>query len=308
MTHQLRGIAALLFVTLVWGTTFPAMKSLTSHFSAVWIIFVRFAIGSILLAPFLLRASRRDLKAGAVLGLILFASYGLQVEGLSLTSSNRNAFITGLHVLVVPLLGVAAGKRPEARIMVALVLAMAGLLALCGGFGGAAGGHWARGDTLALLDALSIGFYVKLIEGYTRGADKLMALTAVQIATVALCGAFWLLLREVPRGEIDLSQDLANYWFYIGAGLRTHALEFVYLGVICTAAIISLQSWGQRHASANEAAVIYSFEPGAAAFFAYFWLAEAMTAQAWLGAGLLISGMMVSQWNTTRPAAVLTPE
>lgn len=305
MTHHFRGILALLFVTLVWGTTFPAMKSLTAHFSAVWIIFVRFAIAAVLLTPFLLRAGRRDLKAGAVLGLVLFASYVLQVEGLALTSSNRNAFITGLNVLIVPLLGLSSGKPLERRIVLALLLAIAGLFALCGG---ASGGSWTRGDTLALLGAVSIGWYVKLMESYTRGAEKLMSLTAVQIATVALCGALWLLLREVPRSEIDVGQDLANYWSYIGAALRAHALNLLYLGVLCTAAIIALQSWGQRHASANEAAVIYSFEPAAAAFFAYFWLAEAMTPQAWLGAALLISGMIVSQWNTMRPAAALMPE
>jgi drug/metabolite transporter (DMT)-like permease len=79
--------------------------------------------------------------------------------------------------------------------------------------------------------------------------------------------------------------------------------------VICTAAIISLQAWGQSRTTANEAAVIYAFEPGAAAFFAYFWLGEAMTARGWLGAALLISGMIVSQWNTeSRPAAALAPE
>jgi drug/metabolite transporter (DMT)-like permease len=55
--------------------------------------------------------------------------------------------------------------------------------------------------------------------------------------------------------------------------------------------------------------VIYSFEPAAAAFFAFFWLGEALTPRAWLGAALLISGMIVSQWNSeSRPAGALAPE
>jgi drug/metabolite transporter (DMT)-like permease len=57
-------------------------------------------------------------------------------------------------------------------------------------------------------------------------------------------------------------------------------MNLAYLGVVATAAIISLQSWGQARASANEAAVIYAFEPAAAAFFAYFWLGETMTGAA----------------------------
>jgi drug/metabolite transporter (DMT)-like permease len=66
-----RGILALLTVTLVWGTTFPAMKDLSSDFSAVWIVFIRFAMASVLLAPFLFRARLRDCMAGAMLGAAL---------------------------------------------------------------------------------------------------------------------------------------------------------------------------------------------------------------------------------------------
>ena len=120
MSYQLRGIFALLVVTLVWGTTFPAMKALTAHVSPAWIVFTRFAIATLLLAPFLLRGARADLRAGLLLGLLLFFCYVFQVEGLALTSSNRNAFICGLNVLVVPLLGILAGRAPERRIALAL--------------------------------------------------------------------------------------------------------------------------------------------------------------------------------------------
>ena len=304
MTHQFRGILALLVVTLVWGTTFPAMKDLTAYFSPLWIIFSRFALAGLLLAPFLWGARRSDLWSGALLGLLLFFCYVFQVEGLALTSSNRNAFITGLNVLIVPLLGVLAGRLPERRIVIALVLAVAGLAALCWD-----GGAWGRGDTLALLGALSFGMYIKMMEIRTRGAERLMTLTAAQIITVALCAAVWLLAREVPRSQIDTGQDYANYWSYIGKGLALYAWNFIYLGVVATAAIISLQSWGQARSTANEAAVIYAFEPAAAAFFAFFWLNETMTGRGWLGAILLISGMIVSQWNAERrPAASLAPE
>ncbi|HEV7816853.1 MAG TPA: DMT family transporter [Janthinobacterium sp.] len=306
MTHQFRGILALLIVTMVWGTTFPAMKDLTVYFSPVWIIFIRFFIAGVLLLPFLWSARLRDIRSGVLLGVVLFACYAFQVEGLALTTSNRNAFICGLNVLVVPLLGVLAGKKPEPRIIVALALAVAGLFALCGD----GGGGWGRGDTLALLGAFAFGCYIKLMEAATRHVEKLMTLTAAQIITVALCSALWLLARELPPGGAGVSglSALSGYLGHIGAGLRIHAMNCLYLGVLCTAAIISLQTWGQRHSTANEAAVIYAFEPGAAAFFGYFWLGEVLSRQGWLGAALLISGMIVSQWNTERPASVLAPE
>jgi drug/metabolite transporter (DMT)-like permease len=305
MNHQLRGILALLVVTIVWGTTFPAMKGLTAYFSPVWIIFVRFAVAALLLAPFLLRGRRADLCAGAMLGLILFLCFLFQVEGLALTSSNRNAFICGLNVLIVPLLGVLGGRLPERRLVLALVLALAGLGALCwdGGL------VWGRGDSLALLSAVTFAIYVKLLEARTRQAASLLTITAAQIGAVAVCAALWLLAREVPRGAVGISVDFPDYWRYIGHGLVQYWWSFGYLGVVATAAIIALQTWGQSRTSANEAAVIYSFEPAAAALFAFLWLGEVLSARAWLGAVLLISGMIVSQWNSAgRPAAALAPE
>jgi drug/metabolite transporter (DMT)-like permease len=300
MNRHLSGILALFVVTMVWGTTFPAMKELTANFTPVWIILVRFALAALLLAPFLWRADRGDVSSGMLLGFLLFFCFVFQVEGLALTSSNRNAFICGLNVLVVPLLGVIGGRLPERRIVVALALAVAGLTALCWG-----GGGWGRGDTLALLSALSFGAYVKVMEVRTQRATRLLTVTATQITTVAVCAAVWLFAREVPRG-LD---DIANYWAYVGHGTARYWINFAYLGVVATAAIISLQTWGQSRTSANEAAVVYSFEPGAAAVFGFFWLGEELTARGWLGAALLISGMIVSQWNTQgRPAGALAPE
>ncbi|GJI97963.1 transporter [Duganella caerulea] len=304
MPQHLRGIAALLIVTLVWGTTFPAMKNMTGYLSASWIVLCRFALAGLLLSPFMWRAKWNDVRWGIVAGAVLFLCYVFQIEGLALTSSNRNAFVTGLNVLVPPLLGVLMGARLERRIVVALVLALAGLFALCweGSF------TWGRGDTLALLCALFFGIYVKLMESTTRKVEKLMVLTASQIMTVAVCAAIWLLIREVPLGLAERSQDLPDYISYISKGLRIYGLNLAYLGVVATAAIISLQTWGQSHSSANEAAVIYAFEPACAAIFAYFWLGETLAWNGLLGATLLIGGMIVSQWSTERPAAALAPE
>ncbi|GAB3406612.1 DMT family transporter [Massilia agilis] len=300
MNRQLSGILALFVVTMVWGTTFPAMKELTANFSPVWIILVRFALAAVLLAPFLWKARRDDLWSGMILGFLLFFCFIFQVEGLTLTTSNRNAFICGLNVLVVPLLGVIGGRLPERRIVLALLLAIGGLTALCWD-----GGGWGRGDTLALLSALSFGAYVKVMEVRTQRATRLLSVTASQITTVAVFAALWLFAREVPRG----ADDVANYWAYLGQTTGRYWINFAYLGVVATAAIISLQSWGQSRTTANEAAVVYAFEPGAAAVFGFFWLGEELTARGWLGAALLISGMIVSQWNSeSRPAGALAPE
>ena len=300
MPRHLKGIFALLIVTMVWGTTFPAMKDLSQHFSAPWILFLRFAIGALLLSPFLLRGKKPDFLGGAMLGVLLFAASMLQFSGLVLTSSNRNAFVTGLNVLVVPLLGVAMGRIPERRIIVAIVLAIAGLFALC--WDGAA---WGEGDTLALCGAFCFGVYVKMLELAARRAGNLLAMAAMQIIAVALCAALWLAMRELPAHPFVWTD-------FVAAG-RASFFNLLYLSAVATAAIISLQAWGQRYASANESAVIYAFEPGCAAIAAYFWLGESMGVRGIAGALLLIAGMIVSQWTPenkpkNKPESALAPE
>ena len=147
------------------------------------------------------------------------------------------------------------------------------------------------------------------MEVYTRKATRLMTLTASQILTVALMAGLWILLREAPRGAVSVPNDSADYYAYIWEGLKLYKWNLIYLGVVATAAIISLQTWGQSHATANEAAVIYAFEPACAAIFGYFWLGEVLGWTGLVGAILLISGMIVSQWNTPeRPPTSLAPE
>ena len=213
---------------------------------------------------------------------MLFAAFLFQVEALGQMSANRNAFITGLNVLIVPLLGIMAGRMPENRILIAVVLALAGLFAMCWD-----DGAWSGGDTLALCGALCFGVYVKMMEALTRRASDLMALTAVQIIIVAVCSAIWIAL--VSAQPVD--------WNGIAQGVRANFFNLLYLGVFATAAIIALQTWGQRHSSANEAAIVYAFEPACAAIAAYFWLSETMSMRSVMGGLLLIAGMIVSQWT-----------
>lgn len=294
MPHRLRGIVALLLVTFVWGTTFPAMKDLSGHFSAVWIVVIRFGFAGMILLPFLRRAGYADVLAGVLLGATLFVCYMLQLCGLALTSSNRNAFIIGLNVLVVPLLGLALGKIPERKIVAAIILAIAGLFSLCWD-----GGAWSRGDTWALCGAFCFGVYIQLLEAMARRVSNLMALTAIQIITVALCALIWLLVWELPAHPMD--------WTQLSKDGVEHIVNFLYLAVIGTAAIIAVQTWGQRNSSANEAAVIYAFEPACAALAAYFWLGETMAWRGAMGASLLIAGMIVSQWRSRNKDAALAP-
>jgi drug/metabolite transporter (DMT)-like permease len=112
-------------------------------------------------------------------------------------------------------------------------------------------------------------------------------------------------MRELPAHPF--------VWNDFIAAVRASLFNLLYLSAVATSAIISLQAWGQRYASANESAVIYAFEPGCAAIAAYFWLGESMGARGIAGALLLIAGMIVSQWTPenkpkNKPESALAPE
>jgi len=114
-----------------------------------------------------------------------------------------------------------------------------------------------------------------------------------------LCALIWLFGWELPAHPLN--------WAQFSKDGTDHFVNFLYLAVIATASIIALQTWGQRHTSANEAAVIYAFEPACAAIAAYFWLGETMALRGIFGALLLIAGMIVSQWTSRNKEAAFAP-
>src|SRR6218665_3993494 len=118
------GLLALLLVTVVWGTTFPAMKLLSQWLDALQIIWLRFAIALAVLAPLWRGVFGHERRWGWAPGPPLFLAFWLQIEGLARTSSNRNAFVTGLNVLVVPLIAMALwGRRYGWRLWAACAVA-----------------------------------------------------------------------------------------------------------------------------------------------------------------------------------------
>ena len=121
------GLAALVAVTVVWGTTFPVMKQISGQFGALEIILLRFIIASVVLLPLLRGVSWAELRWGAAIGGVLFCAFYLQVSGLAQTSSNRNAFVTGLNVLIVPLLAYFLGQRFGWPVVLGAVLGVLGL-------------------------------------------------------------------------------------------------------------------------------------------------------------------------------------
>lgn len=274
------GLMVLMGVTLVWGTTFPVMKQLGAHFGALEIILLRFAIASLVLAPLLRDLSWAELRWGAAIGSVMFCAFYLQVAGLAQTSSNRNAFVTGLNVLIVPFFAYCLGQRLGWPLLLGAAL---GVLGLGGLFYEQA--PWSHGDTLTLIGAFVYAVYVLMFE-YSARAQP--ALRAERIALVQ--SGVVLLLATIGFGVVEPAS-----W----ADLWSRSQDFVgillYLGVLASAGMVWLQTWAQQRVRAVEAAIIYGLEPVFAAVAAVWWINETLSGRALFGGALIVLGVVVAQ-------------
>ncbi len=275
-----QGLAVLLLVTVVWGTTFPAMKVLSGPFGALEIILLRFLIASVVLLPLLRGLSWAELRWGALIGGVLFCAFYLQVAGLARTSSNRNAFVTGLNVLMVPMLAYFMGQRMRWPVLLGAALAVFGL-----------GGMfyeqapWSVGDTLTLAGAFVYAIYVLLFEFSARAG------TAPRPARLAVVQSLCMLLLSTLGFTVLESASWGSLWLRA----QEHSASLLYLGLLASALMVWLQAWGQHRVRAVEAAIIFGLEPVFASLTALWWINETLGGRALLGGALIVAGVLFSQ-------------
>ena len=282
------GLAALLTVTVVWGTTFPAMKQLTADLSALQIIWLRFGLAAIVLLPLWLGMRRAELRWGLGLGVLNFIAFWLQIEGLHHTTSNRNAFVTGLNVLIVPLIAwLLLRRRTGWNIWAACALAVTGM---CLMFFEDAPWNW--GDTLTLCSAVVYAFYILAMEA---AAPRMAAALA---ASMWACTTLMLLIQ--PQG-------MAQRYAQASALSSSGWVAMVYLGLIASAMVVVFQAWGQQHVDAMRSAIVFGLEPVFAALTAWWLIDERMGLLALCGAALMVKALMLSQWAPAPAAAPTAP-
>lgn len=276
-------IGALLFVTLVWGATFPVLKVATASLSGIETSALRFLIAAACMLPWAVRASRKAWVDGALLGALVLTSYVAQAYGLQFISSNRSAFLTSLNVLMVPLFGLAFGNRISLRIVLAAVMACAGI-----GLMSWDGGGNLVADISTVVGAAGYAMYVIVLSA-RAGRHPARNLAATQIVWMAVLGTLWMLADAAGTDKMQTLSSRVNTEIWLG---------LAYLGVVATAGMLFIQAIAQRHVSADKAAVIYAMEPVFAAMFAWWWLAEALTLKAALGGAVVVLAVVLSEWKS----------
>jgi drug/metabolite transporter (DMT)-like permease len=275
-------LLSLLFVTVVWGATFPVLKVATTQLSGVETSALRFLLAALCMLPWALRAPRAAWRDGAVLGALVLFSYVAQAFGLQFISSNRSAFLTSLNVLMVPLLGVVFGNTLSWRIVLAAMLACAGI-----GLMSWDGGGNLLADVATVAGALGYALYVIVLSA-RAGKHAARDLAATQIVWMAVLGGLWMLVDALGTDRLQT----------LGSRLNVEMLwGLAYLGIVATAGMLFLQARAQAHVSADKAALIYAMEPVFAALFAWVWLSEGLSLRAALGGAVVVFAVVFSEWK-----------
>lgn len=281
--------STLLVVVMLWGSTFFVVHDATKLWSPVAFVALRFGLASLALLPWVLRSLRQwtrdDVRAGVILGLLLTAGYITQTIGISLTTASRSGFITGLNVVMVPLIGALLLRtRVRGQVWMGVLLAVAGLLVLSLDKGAAdAKSSW-LGDGLVFLCAITFAGHILAVGHWSRGRS-LVAINFIQMATVAVLAAIGSLLFETTP-----AMPSAAVWW-----------AALYLGVICTALLLAIQVVAQRYASPTHTAMIFVLEPVFAAIFAALFGGEILTMLLIWGGLLMMSGIILAELPSLRP-------
>ena len=289
-TWQADGL--LLTVTAIWGATFPLVKNATDLTNGgvptYWFLAARFTLAALLLGLLFRRrltaAPARTWAAGALIGAFLFGGYAFQTFGLAHTTSAKAGFITGLSVVLVPVLAVFWLKRrpsPGAWIGVAVATAGLALLSLNATL------IPTYGDFLVFLCAIGFALHIASVSRYAGPHDPI-ALAVIQVAAAAL---FSWGMHLADMGTLAPGVDGVD-WL---AGPGNVVLAWLICGVLATAAAFFLQNVLQPHTTPTHTALIFAAEPVWAALFSYLLLGETLTARGYVGAALILAGMLLAE-------------
>ena len=279
----------LLTTTMIWGGTFAATKVLLdSGMGPMGLLTWRFGIAALLsLLLFFghLRGNfdRSTLWAGLLLGVLLYAGYGLQTVGLELTSSSHSGFITALYVVITPLLQMVIGRsRPGKRVWIGVVVVTVGLWFLIAPEEGNHDGL-NPGDLLTLGCAFSFALYIIALDRI-GGKHDVKVLTAFQLLAVALCCGIHLLLTE-PWTSPSTSTD----WLII-----------LFLAILASVFTTWCQTNFQPRTTPGRAAIIYTMESVFAAIIGILFLEEDLGITGYIGGMLIVAGLIVVELRVRR--------
>jgi drug/metabolite transporter (DMT)-like permease len=214
-----------------------------------------------------------------VLGLLLAAGYGLQTAGLQRTTVSATGFITGLYVVLTPILAFALFRlRTGPATWVGVAFATGGLALLSGVSAGSPGG-----DLLVLAGASAFALQIVLMERWAPRFDPI-ALTQVQM--LAALAAF--LAIALALGDLSVPHGRTVWAALLVTGIFASALAFL------------IQTWAQRRTSATRVALVFAMEPVFAGIFGFALAGDRLGWTGWAGCAVIFAGIVVAEPEAVR--------
>ena len=301
----------LLLASAIWGFAFVAQRVAMDHIGPFTFNAVRFALGSLPMLPLIALARRREdggypastparpsawahptaapdapplrelLLSGLAAGALLYGGASLQQLGIVHTTAGKAGFITGLYVIIVPILGLLWKMRPGAAAWAGAALGIVGLFLLSVTENLTIG----LGDSLVLAGAFFWAGHVILVGWLIKRID-VGTLAFIQFATCAILSFVTALVTE------DIRMD----------GIIAAAGPILYGGFISVGIAYTLQLVGQRKTPPSHAAIILGLEAVFAAVGGWAVLDETLSSRALAGCALMLAGVIVSQLRLRRRA------
>jgi drug/metabolite transporter (DMT)-like permease len=289
---ELKSSVLLLLASIIWGFAFIAQRVGIKYVGSFTFNGIRFALGAVSLIPLLLFTNHRakkvnsknsrdkgiklyeEIRAGVIIGLMLFGGITLQQLGLVETTAGKAAFITGFYLILVPLFGVFFRQKLNRSTWAAGVVSFAGLylISITRDF------SIARGDLLVFFGAFFWAGHILLIDRFTRKFDALK----LSIMQYTFCSLLSLILAAAFE-DINLN------------GIVQASVPILYGGIASVGIAYTLQIYGQKHARPSHAAIILSLESVFAALGEFIILGETMSLRAYTGCILMFAGVLMSQ-------------
>ncbi|MGA8110138.1 MAG: DMT family transporter [Acidobacteriaceae bacterium] len=291
-SQSLRAHILLVSVVCVWGSTFVVVKDALAGISPLLFNLIRMLLAFLCLLVFyrrhLGRIDRRALGAGAVVGLCLAMGYQFQTAGLRLTTPSKSAFITGMVVVLVPLLAAVPGLRPPAaghrpprwNAWCGAGVAFLGIVLLTTPAGT---GFSLRsinvGDALTFGCALGFSLHVLALAHFSpRFPYEQLA-----ILQIGFCAAF-----------MAVSMPLLEHpWVHWSPRV---VAALLITAVLATATAFAVQSWAQKFLPATHTALILALEPVFAWLTSFLFLGERLGRRGAAGALFILAGIALTEF------------
>ncbi|HET9795796.1 MAG TPA: DMT family transporter [Thermoanaerobaculia bacterium] len=288
--HSWPAALALVAVTVVWGTTFIVNAEVLGREPPLGYVACRFVFAALILNLAVIgrRRTPRVWRDGIGMGVLLALGMGAQIVGQTETSASKTAFITGLSVVLTPVVALFRTRRaPGAAVLAGVALATGGFALLSWP---SDGGGVNRGDLMVLVCAVLFAIY--FVENEVRSPrHDAFVYTARQMiaASVTLAAAsLWLKLARPPLAAAAFEAKP----FALDRGFL---IAIAYMTLFATVGTFTVQNWAQARLTATRAAIIFALEPVWAAIFAAVILSEHLGFRGYAGGALVIAGIVVSE-------------